>query len=102
MTGDEVSALITNNATDLGDAGKDDYFGYGRIDAYKTLVAANGNVEPAPDTQASPIENPVEQPVEQPVDNTVPAPVTSPVTSPVDNPTQAANNLFLAILAVGQ
>jgi len=49
MAAADVAALITGNADDLGTAGKDAYFGYGRINAYRTMVAANDGVEPPPD-----------------------------------------------------
>ena len=49
MAAADVVALITNNADDLGAAGKDVYFGYGRSNADQTMVAANDNVAPAPD-----------------------------------------------------
>ena len=48
LTAPEVIDLMTANADDLGDEGKDDSFGYGRINAYTTLVAANGGEAPAP------------------------------------------------------
>lgn len=66
LTPDEVASLIAGNAQDLGDAGKDIYFGAGRIDAYRTLVAANENVEPAADEPA---------PASEPAPADEPAPV---------------------------
>jgi thermitase len=87
LTADEVSALISNNATDLGDAGKDVYFGNGRIDAYQTLVAANGNVEPEADASTT---APVVEPVTE----------TTPVTSPVENTNDTTNSLYLALVTV--
>jgi subtilisin family serine protease len=48
LTGTGVTELITQNAIDLGASGKDKEFGYGRIDVYATLLAANGGVAPAP------------------------------------------------------
>ncbi len=48
LTASEIIDLMTANADDLGDEGKDASFGYGRINAYTTLVAANGGVAPVP------------------------------------------------------
>lgn len=47
-TAGEVNALIAENADDLGDRGKDALFGYGRVNAYRALVAGNGGIEPNP------------------------------------------------------
>lgn len=62
MTGDEIAAMIADHADDLGDPGKDVYFGSGRINAYATMVAANDNVKPAPDDTSGTIENPIDDP----------------------------------------
>ena len=37
-TPEQVEQAIFDNAKDLGEPGRDDYFGYGRIDAYATLL----------------------------------------------------------------
>ncbi|MFO7634454.1 MAG: S8 family peptidase [Caldilinea sp.] len=55
LTGAEIIEFMTANADDLGDPGKDNQYGYGRINVYRTLVAANGNVE-APDAPEVPEE----------------------------------------------
>ncbi|PWH13398.1 MAG: hypothetical protein DDG58_14205, partial [Ardenticatenia bacterium] len=39
LSASQVRALIESNADDLGTPGKDDYFGYGRINAWRTLSA---------------------------------------------------------------
>ncbi|MGA9349142.1 MAG: S8 family serine peptidase [Anaerolineae bacterium] len=39
LTNDEVEQIIERTAVDLGDPGKDDYFGYGRIDAHAAVMA---------------------------------------------------------------
>jgi subtilisin family serine protease len=46
---DQVVRLIEQSTTDLGTKGKDEYFGYGRVDAYRALVAANDGIAPTPD-----------------------------------------------------
>lgn len=40
LTNNEVEGIIKSTAVDLGDPGKDDYFGYGRIDAHAAVIAA--------------------------------------------------------------
>ncbi len=63
LTSAEIIDLMTANADDLGDAGKDATFGYGRINAKQAMVAANGGVL-VPDLPEEPEEP--EEP-EQPV-----------------------------------
>ena len=47
LTGDEVLNLMGNTAKDLGDPGRDAYYGFGRVDAHKALVAANDGIDPS-------------------------------------------------------
>ncbi|MNM24681.1 Minor extracellular protease Epr precursor [compost metagenome] len=42
LTNKEVMDLMTKNAVDLGAKGHDKYFGWGRLDVYRTLQAAAG------------------------------------------------------------
>lgn len=42
----EVMDIIRKNVIDLGDVGRDKYFGYGQIDVYATLQAAGGAGSP--------------------------------------------------------
>jgi subtilisin family serine protease len=42
FTTDQVEQFIEQSAEDLGPTGRDDHFGYGRINAYKALSMANG------------------------------------------------------------
>lgn len=37
LTPDQVESILTKSAVDLGNKGKDVFFGYGRVDAYKAL-----------------------------------------------------------------
>lgn len=48
----EVKVILQNNAQDLGQAGKDDQFGYGLIDAQKSLDSIV-TTSPAPSTSPS-------------------------------------------------
>ena len=43
MTPDQAEKYLTSTATDVGDPGKDNYYGYGVVDAYKAVQAALGN-----------------------------------------------------------
>lgn len=47
----QIENIIKQNADDLGASGFDPSFGYGRINAYKSLLAA-ANSNPQPDTEA--------------------------------------------------
>lgn len=48
LTPDQVSELITSTATDLGEAGWDQSFGAGRVDAGKAVAAAAASESPTP------------------------------------------------------
>lgn len=47
----DVETSLYSTALDLGDMGRDPYYGYGRVDAAKAVLAA-ASTKPAPDTQA--------------------------------------------------
>ena len=47
LTGDEVLDLMGKTAKDLGDPGRDPYYGFGRVDAHQALVAANDGIDPS-------------------------------------------------------
>jgi len=47
---DQIDSILASTALDLGTAGRDDYYGAGRIDAYKAVMAAKSAV--TTDTQA--------------------------------------------------
>lgn len=42
----EVMEIIRNNVIDLGDSGRDKYFGFGQVDVFSALEAAGGNSSP--------------------------------------------------------
>lgn len=63
-TPNQVETIITTTAKDLGDPGKDDYFGYGRIDAGAALTYIASNPPPptptptpTPSTQAGDVND---------------------------------------------
>ena len=41
----EVKDILYSTSVDLGDPGRDDYYGYGRLDAYAAVTAATATVE---------------------------------------------------------
>jgi hypothetical protein len=47
LTNDDVRALLQSSSEDLGPVGKDDEYGYGRLDTLEALKAAGCDVEPA-------------------------------------------------------
>ena len=56
LTADEVEGLIEATAVDKGLAGKDQNYGYGRIDAGRALAAAVAYVRPAPPAPPAPVD----------------------------------------------
>jgi thermitase len=59
LRNDEVRSLIESTADDLGAPGRDDYFGFGRINAARALAAALPPPTPAP----SPVPRPSPTPI---------------------------------------
>jgi len=49
LTPDEVESIIESTAVDLGEPGKDDYFGHGRIDASAAVMTTAHYLEVEPD-----------------------------------------------------
>lgn len=49
LTNSQVVNIILQNADDIGTEGFDSYFGYGKINLFKSLVAASGTI-PEPDS----------------------------------------------------
>ena len=45
LTPDEVEAIIEQSADDLGDTGRDDVYGWGRINAYQAVMVAHRSLE---------------------------------------------------------
>ncbi len=45
LTPDQVESIMRQSAVDLGSAGRDDIFGYGRVDAYQSVVAAQSTLK---------------------------------------------------------
>jgi subtilisin family serine protease len=56
LTPDEIEGLIEATAVDKGLAGKDQNYGWGRIDAGRALAAAVAYVRPAPPAPPAPVD----------------------------------------------
>jgi hypothetical protein len=52
LTNEQVRTLLRESAVDLGPEGRDDQFGYGRIDAYRALQKAKGEIDHEPAVQS--------------------------------------------------
>jgi subtilisin family serine protease len=46
---EQVTLLMQQSAVDLGEIGRDDWYGAGRVDAQRALIAANDGVDPVVD-----------------------------------------------------
>ena len=55
LTYDQVESNIKNNCEDLGTAGFDNYYGYGLIDAFESLLDLTGHVPVASNVSISPL-----------------------------------------------
>ena len=92
----ELRALLEGSADDLGSPGKDIYFGYGRVNAYRALVM--GQDAPAPTitpTPALPTPTPTFTP--PPV-----MPTPTPTFTPTPTPTPKRGKVRVARLEVGR
>uniref|UniRef100_A0A7C1K1K8 Peptidase S8 n=1 Tax=Caldilinea aerophila TaxID=133453 RepID=A0A7C1K1K8_9CHLR len=69
-THDEVLNFITSGADDLGAAGKDEQYGFGRINVHRALVAANGGVD-VPEPTEPPMDEPEPSATPQPFDSSI-------------------------------
>lgn len=101
LTNSQVVDIITSTALDLGDPGKDDYFGFGRIQADKALQKAI-NSSPAP--TPTPTSSPTPTSIPTPSDTTPPTvSISSPtagqtISGTVNISANAADNV--AVLSV--
>ncbi|WP_234340205.1 S8 family peptidase [Gorillibacterium timonense] len=58
LTNKEVMDIMRNTAADIGDTGKDNYYGYGQIDVYRALEAAASGTSTAATSQEQPLQAP--------------------------------------------
>jgi type VII secretion-associated serine protease mycosin len=52
----EVMDIIRGNVIDLGESGRDKYYGFGQIDVYAALQAANGEVQTQSQSRPQPLK----------------------------------------------
>ncbi|MBI3486529.1 S8 family serine peptidase [Candidatus Daviesbacteria bacterium] len=74
----QVTDIITSTAKDLGDPGWDQYYGWGKIDAYAALQKATG-ITPLPDTTAPTVS------ITSPTSNSIISGIVSIAASASDN-----------------
>ncbi len=56
LTNSQIREILHESADDLGDKGRDDYYGYGRVNAYKALQTATPQNAKDPDKASCPDE----------------------------------------------
>lgn len=78
-TVDQVEADLEQTAVDLGTAGRDDLFGYGRIDA---AAAVAGVAAPTPIATSTPTPTPTPTPTSAPTPTLAPTPTPTPTPTP--------------------
>ncbi|NUQ37112.1 MAG: S8 family serine peptidase [Caldilineales bacterium] len=90
LSKDDLKAIITQTADDLGDPGWDGYFGHGRIDAGAAMILAQTwtSVSPTPTNTPLPTNTPTPLPTNTPT----PAPTNTPTPLPTNTPTPAPTN----------
>jgi hypothetical protein len=88
LTPDQVEQALESTAVDLGSAGKDNDYGYGRIDAAAAVAAAAAIGDPSttPATSA-PVTTPTTEVTTTPTTSPTTDPTTSPTTDPTTSPT---------------
>ncbi|HYO42743.1 MAG TPA: S8 family serine peptidase [Candidatus Limnocylindrales bacterium] len=85
-----VEAALYASATDLGAMGRDDLFGWGRIDAAAAVAhGANPTPTPSPTPAATPTPTPTMTPTPTPAATPTPAPTPTPSPTPAATPTPA-------------
>ncbi|HEY0532667.1 MAG TPA: S8 family serine peptidase, partial [Actinoplanes sp.] len=93
LTPDQVESALESSATDLGPAGRDDDYGYGRIDAAAALAAINpattapATTAPATEPATAPTSEPTTEPATDPTGEPVTDPTSEPTTEPTSEPT---------------
>ncbi len=98
LTPDEVQAFLANTAVDLGDAGRDDIFGAGRIDAASAVNAVFASLPTATPTPTVYSEQPTATASDTftPTDTPSSTPTVTPSKTPTPIPTQTATQTWTA------
>ncbi len=86
LTNDQVEQIIEDTAVDLGASGRDDTFGYGKIDVAAALAAAQSPTV-TPTSTTAPTSTPSPTPTTGPTATPSPTPTTGPTATPSPTPT---------------
>lgn len=92
-TAADLRALLQNNADDLGAPGFDPYFGWGRLNAYRSLTNSSSAPTPEPPTPTptlAPTNTPTPTPTPAPTNTPTPTPTNTPTPTPTAVPTPSA------------
>ncbi|MFQ6059447.1 MAG: S8 family serine peptidase, partial [Anaerolineae bacterium] len=81
---DEVAQIIIESADDLGPPGRDEYYGYGRINAYRALSGAPPEFTPTPLPTSTPLPTATHTPL--PTSTFTPLPTATPTPLPTFTP----------------
>jgi subtilisin family serine protease len=92
VTPTRIRQVLADTATDLGSAGWDAEYGWGRIDMAKALAAVRGSAPPASEPAPAPEPEPAPAP-QPPADTTAP---TVAITSPVNGATASGKVTIVA------
>jgi thermitase len=87
LTPAQVEQILESTAVDLGAAGYDQYYGWGRIDAARAVQAAANGVSPAPTPTPTPEPTPSPTPTPTPDPTPTPTPTPEPTPTPTPEPT---------------
>lgn len=82
LTNAQLWSTIESTADDLGDAGWDPYFGYGRVNAYRALGGSS-------------VPTPTPTPTDEPTPTPTPPPPTATPTPPPPTPTPTASTMHV-------
>ena len=89
LTPDQVQAIIQNTAVDLGTPGRDDFFGYGRINMQAAVIAASSPT-PTPTATRTPTSTPTATSSPTPTKTPTPTRTKTPTATPTRTPTSTS------------
>ncbi|BCY13908.1 S8 family serine peptidase [Actinoplanes sp. L3-i22] len=91
LTPDQIEQAMEKSAVDLGTAGKDNDFGYGRVDAVAALAAVTTSAPTTAPTTKAPTTAPTTAPTSAPTTAPTTAPTSkAPTTAPTTAPTSVS------------
>ncbi len=86
LTADQIRTILELNASDMGEEGRDDEYGWGLVDALAAYQALSGMTQP-PSTKA-PITPVTSPPTKAPTEPPTKTPTKNPTKVPTKNPTK--------------